>query len=236
LTLGGFPEPFLQNNEREAQRWRKERFDKIIKEDIRDLENIRQLEILQLFVNLLRERVCGIITLSNIAQDLQISPKTAKTWLSIIEKTYIGFTVYPYTKNLPRAIQKPPKFFFYDNADVLNDNGARLENLVATTLLKRLHFQEDYYGDRCELYYLRDKEKREVDFVTVINDKIMDLIEVKSSDDNISSALQYYAEKLKPQRVVQLVGDLPRPYDKNGVQVRHPIDFFKGSFGDNLLS
>lgn len=227
LILGGFPEPFLLGDEREAKRWRKERFDKIIKEDIRDLENIRQLELLQLFVNLLQERVGGLITLSNLAEDLQISPKTAKAWLSILEKTYVGFTVYPYTKNLSRAIQKPPKFFFYDNADATNNQGARLENFVATTLLKRLHFREDYYGDRCKLYYVRDKEKREVDFLTTINDQVIDLIEVKATDQTISSSLKYYNEKLKPQRAIQLVGNLTKAYDKDGIQVRHPIEFFK---------
>lgn len=227
LTLGGFPEPFLGGDLREAKRWRKERFEKIIKEDIRDLENIRELELLQLFVEALRERVGGLITLSNLAEDLQISPKTAKHWLKIIEKVYIGFAVYPYTKNLPRSLQKPPKFFFYDNADVMNDHGARLENFVATTLLKRLHFMEDYYGEQCKLYYVRDKEKREVDFLTTVNDKIMDLIEVKASDDSISNSLKYYADKLQPQRAVQLVGNLKRPYDKNNIQVRNPIDFFK---------
>lgn len=73
LRLGGFPEPFLQNDAREAKRWHKERFERIIKEDIRDTESIRQLEILALFVEALRTRVGGLITLSNVAQDLQIS-------------------------------------------------------------------------------------------------------------------------------------------------------------------
>ena len=227
LRLGGFPEPFLENDAREAKRWRKERFDRVIREDIRDTESIRQLEILALFVEALRTRVGGLITLSNWAQDLQIAPTTAKAWLSLIEKMYIGFVVYPYTKNLPRAIQKPPKFFFYDNADVIDDGGARLENFVATTLIKRLHFREDYHGDVCSLHYIRDKEKREVDFLTVVNGEIEDLIEVKSSDTTVSTALKYYTEKLKPKRAVQLVGDLKRGFDKDNIQVRHPIEFFK---------
>jgi predicted AAA+ superfamily ATPase len=227
LTFGGFPEPFLLADEREAKRWRKERFDRVLKEDIRDLENIRQLEIIKIFVDALRNRVGGLITLSNLAEDLQISPKTAKTWLLLIEKMYLGFAVYPYTKNLPRSLQKPPKFYFYDNADVINDHGARLENLVATTLLKRLQFREDYYGDKCCLYYIRDKEKREVDFVTVVNNEIEDLIEVKSTDADISSALKYYADKLQPKRAIQLVGNLKREYDVGIIQVRHPIEFFK---------
>ena len=226
LTFGGFPEPFLGKDEREAKRWRRERFDRIIKEDIRDLEAIRNLSLLSLFIDSLRERVSGLITLSNIAEDLQISPKTAKNWLSLIERMYIAFSIYPFSKQIPRSIQKPPKVFFYDNADVIDQSGARLENLVATHLLKRLHFLEDYQGSRCSLHYIRDKDGREVDFVTQVDGKVIDLIEVKAKDGDVSSSLKYYAELLKPARAVQIVGDLHRPFHSKGILVTNPIDFF----------
>lgn len=226
LTLGGFPEPFLMGDEREARRWQRERFDRILKEDVRDLESIRNIQLLSLFVDALRERVGSTITLSNIAADLQISPKTAKSWLALIEKMYIAFPIFPYTKNIPRAILKPPKVYFYDNADVIND-GARLENLVATTLLKRLNFIEDYHGYRCNLYYIRDKESREVDFVTQINNEIVELIEVKNSDSTISSNLKYYSQKLNPKQTVQLVGNLKRPYHTDNILVTSITDYFK---------
>jgi predicted AAA+ superfamily ATPase len=226
LVLGGFPEPFLSENEREARRWRRERFDRVLREDIRDLESIRNIQLLSLFVDALRERVGGLVTLSNIAQDLQISPKTAKSWLGVIEKMYLAFSIYPYTQNLPRSIQKPPKVFFFDNADVVGDNGAKLENLVATTLLKRLHFIEDYFGYRCHLHYIRDKEGREVDFVTVIDNKVIDLIEVKSTDATVSSHLKFYSQKLKPERTIQIVGDLKKPFNQNEILVTNPQAFF----------
>lgn len=233
LSIGGFPEPFLMNDEREARRWRRERFDRILKEDVRDLENVRNIQLLTLYVDALRERVGGLITLSNLAEDLQISPKTSKSWLQLIEKMYIAFSVYPYTKNVPRSISKPPKVYFYDNGDVLNDGGARLENLVATTLLKRLHFIEDYHGHRCSLYYIRDKEGREVDFVTVINNEVVDLIEVKTTDSGISSSLKYYANKLKPKQAVQLVANLTRSYDKDNIRVLSPVEFFNAPPWEN---
>lgn len=227
LTIGGFPEPFLLNDEREARRWRRERFDRIIREDVRDLESIRNIQLLALFIDALRQRVGSMITLSNIAEDLQISPKTAKHWLALIERMYLAFAVYPYTKKISRAIQKPPKVYFYDNGDVINNDGARLENLVATTLLKRLNFIEDYHGYRCNLYYIKDKDSREVDFITEINDEIIDLIEVKNSDTGISSHLKYYSEKLKPKNTVQIVGNLKRTFNQDHLLVSNPIDFFK---------
>ncbi|NNM59621.1 MAG: ATP-binding protein [Legionellales bacterium] len=227
LTLGGFPEPFLQADEREARRWRRERFDRVLHEDIRDLEDIRNIQLLQLFVDALRERAGSLITLSNLATDLQISPKTAKTWLSLLERMYLGFAIYPYKTASARSIIKPPKFYFYDNADTVNEPGVRLENLVATTLLKRLQFIEDYYGYRCNLHYIRDKEGREVDFATVIDNKLDQLIEVKYSDAGISKSLQYYTDKLQPKQAVQIVATLKHAYDKNGIRVTNPIEFFK---------
>lgn len=227
LSFGGFPEPFLVADEREAQRWRRERFDRILREDIRDLEFIRNIQLLSLFVDALRERVGSLITFKNIAEDLQISPKTAKNWLLAIEKMYLAFPVYPLVRNVPRAIQKPPKVYFYDNADVIEKNGARLENLVATTLMKRLHFIEDYYGDRCSLHYIRDKDGREVDFVTQINNTVIDLIEVKSSNSDVSSNLKYYSKKLNPKNTVQIVGDLKRTFNQEHILVTNPIEFFK---------
>lgn len=102
----------------------------------------------------------------------------------------------------------------------------RLENLVATHLLKRLHFIEDYFGYRCSLHYIRDKDGREVDFVTVIDNVVTDLIEVKESDTTVSSALKYYSKYLKPKHTIQIVGDLKRPFDQDGILITNPIDFF----------
>ncbi|HSX19979.1 MAG TPA: ATP-binding protein [Gammaproteobacteria bacterium] len=226
MKIGGFPEPFLQNDEREARRWRKERFDKILREDVRDIADVRNLSLLRLFVDALRRRVSHEVVVSNLAGDLQISPTTAQAWLILIQNMYVAFAIYPLTTNIPRAIQKPPKVFFYDNADVLDDHGARLENLVATTLLKRLQFLEDYHGYECELRYIRDKDDREVDFVTIINGEICDLIEVKSADQHISKGLRYYAERLQPKNAVQIVGNLGNGFTKDNIMVVNPIEYF----------
>jgi predicted AAA+ superfamily ATPase len=226
LTFGGFPEPFLLADEREVRRWRRERFDRILREDIRDLEYIREIQLLYLYLDALRERAGGLITFANIARDLQISPKTAKNWLLILERMYMVFPVYPFTTHLSRAIRKPPKVYFYDNADTADNAGVRLENLVAATLIKRLDFIEDYHGYRCQLHYLRDKDGREVDFVTVVDNQIEALIEVKLSDKNISPSLKYYTEKLKPKRAIQLVGNLTRSFDDGQIQVISPQEFF----------
>ncbi len=227
MTLGGFPEPFLSGSEREARCWRRDRLDRVIREDIRDLESIRNIQHLSLFLDLLRSRVGGIVVISNLAGDVQVSPKTAKVWLEILERMYLVFIVRPYTRSLPRAIQKPPKVYFFDNGDVLGDEGPRFENLVAATLLKRLHFLEDFEGYRYELRYIRDKEGREVDFAILREGVLEELIEVKCGDDTPSRSLLYYANKLKPPKVTQLVAGLERSFDYNGIKVTDPITYFR---------
>ncbi len=226
MSVGGFPEPFLANDPREARRWRKERFDRVLLEDIRDLESIRHISSLRLFVDLLRTRVGSLVVLANLARDLQVAPQTAKTWLEALERMYLVFRVAPFTRNLPRAIQKPPKVYFYDNADVPEEGGARFENLVATHLIKRLNLIEDRDGHRCELAYLRDKDGREVDFVILQDGVVKELVEAKLDDARISTSLRYYAEKLQPERATQIVANLRRPWDRDGIHVTSPLHYF----------
>ncbi|MCP5003231.1 MAG: ATP-binding protein, partial [Planctomycetes bacterium] len=223
-TVGGFPEPFLDGNEREARRWRKERFERIIKDDIRDLEPVRSIQDMSLFADLLRTRVGGLVVLNNLATELQVSPKTLKNWLDIFERMYLVFRVRPFTKNISRAVMKPPKVYFFDNSDVIGDEGARFENLVATTLLKRIHYLEDYEGFRYELCFVRDKEGREVDFAIVKEGRIVELIEVKYSKTEISKPLQYYSERLQPEKAIQIVATLKRPYSKGKLVVEGPLE------------
>ncbi len=228
MTVGGFPEPFLEADERQARRWRRERFDRVLREDIRDLDAVRNIQMLGLFLDLLRHRVGNRITLSNMAGDLQISHKTARRWLEVLERMHLVFSVRPYTKSIPRAVLKPPKVYFFDNGDVIGDEGATFENLVATSLLKRLDFMEDWDGRRCSLNYIRDKEGREVDFAIIKDDVLEELVEVKLNDDNISKSLYYYTERLKPRRATQIVANLRAPYDSKGIRVTDPISYFKG--------
>lgn len=226
MTLGGFPEPFVSGDLRESRRWRRERFDRVLREDIRDLESIKNIQGISLLVDLLRTRVGGMIVVSNLAQDLQVAPQTVKSWLDILERMYLIFRVLPYTQSIPRAILKPAKIYFFDNADTIDENGARFENLIATTLLKRLHYLEDYEGYRYELRYIRDKEGREIDFVILKEGIIEELIEVKYSDDSISKSLNYYANKLKPKKTTQIVAKLKHPYDSKGIHVTNPFLYF----------
>jgi len=122
------------------------------------------------------------------------------------------------------------KVYFFDNADVLAGEGEQFENLVATSLLKRLHFLEDREGYRYELRYLRDKEGREIDFVIIKENRVEELIEAKWSDDKISKSLLYYAERLKPEKATQITAHLRRPYSQGRIRVTDPLSYFRLDF------
>jgi predicted AAA+ superfamily ATPase len=219
LERGGFPEPFLETSTVAAQRWKNEHLKLILKEDVRDLTRVRETSLLDLFLTGLRERVGSPIVISNIANDVEVAPKTGKLWLTILEQLYICIVVKPYAKGIDRGLIVPPKVYFYNNTEVEGDIGAKFENLVATHLLKRAHFLEDSTGVPYELRYIRDKEKREVDFLVLKNRKPSVLIECKWSDTNISSSLRYFEKKLPGVKAIQLVGDFNGNVKKDGVQV-----------------
>ena len=143
-----------------------------------------------------------------------------------MEKAYIIFRLNALNRNVRNEIKKGKKVYFYDNGDVIGNEGAVFENLVATQLLKKLHFLEDRDGYRYELRYIRDKEGREVDFAILKEGMIEELIEVKFSDDKISKHLKYYAKKLNPEKATQIVATLKHSYSSGKINVLNPVTYF----------
>ena len=226
MKFGGFPEPFLSGSETENRRWRKERFDRILKDDIRELEVVKEINNISLLVDLLKSRVGSPIVVSNLAKDLQVAPNTVKNWIDILEKMYLVFKVPVYTVKIARSLQKPFRIYFYDNADVDGDEGARFENLVATHLIKMLHYLEDTEGYRCKLFYIRDKDGREVDFCVVIDGKVVELIEAKLNDSVISKSLIYFSERLNPLKSTQVLYSAVTRHKKNNLVLNGIEDEF----------
>ena len=219
LEFGGFPEPFFSQDLTFVKRWRRERVNLIFRQDIRELANIRDINLLEMFYFSLAERVTSEISLNNIARDLEIAPKTAKAWLTLLENTYALFSITPYSKNITKAVTKYPKVYFYDNGEVQGDIGAKLENLVANHLYKKVHFLQDFTGDRYELSYIRDNNGHEVDFVIIKNRKPEILIEVKSGKESREKSLYYFKEKLNPKKSIQLVQNPKEEGTRNGISI-----------------
>jgi predicted AAA+ superfamily ATPase len=228
IALGGFPEPFLGQSEETAKRWRKQHLERIIREDVQDLEPIRDINSLLLLVDLLRERVGSRISYASLAEDLQVSPQTVKSWIQTLEHMYVIFVVTPYHRNLARAILKEPKVYFYDSGAVIGDIGAKLENAVAVCLKKWLYFLEDTKGNETKLCYVRDKERREVDFLIEIDHKLDRLVEVKTSEDSLSPGLHYFQRRLNPRESIQLVQNLARPKTVHGISIVSAANWLAG--------
>lgn len=218
LSAGGFPEAFL--NPKEAARLRNDRMELVTREDLRDLSRVSSWRGPTDLVELLRERVGKPVNYDNLAQALSISPPTAKSWVELLEKLYVIFLLPPYSNRLSRSIRKDRRIYFFDCAAAYDDTGgAQLENLVACSLLKYVQFRKDAAGESWEIFYLRDKESREVDFVVTFNRRVHWLIEVKASDENPGTSLRYYTEKLRPHKALQLVLNLDRAQEKSGIKI-----------------
>ena len=207
LTVGGFPEPFLNGSRRYYTRWRRSHIDLILKEDLRTLTAARDIQSIETMIEMLRTRVGSPVSANALAQDLQKSPNTIQSWLRWLESLYVVFKVVPYHRNIARALLKEPKYYFYDAGLVQGGPGVKLECVVACALLKEVQRRTDVEGEELELRYIRDKDGREVDFAVVEKHAPRHLIEVKWSDAEPSKNLRRFLPEV-PLRRTQVVGEL----------------------------
>jgi predicted AAA+ superfamily ATPase len=219
LRLGGFPEPYLGKDEEAARRWRRTHVDTIIRQDLLDLEKVRDLKSIEILIDLVRARVGTPTSMRSLAGDLQVSPLTVRHWLQILEQLCVVFPVRPFHRNIARSLLKEPKFYFYDVGDVRDDLGARLENLVAASLLRELDLVEDTTGKKTALHYLRDKEKREVDFLAVVDGQPVLMVEVKTGSDSFEKSIFRFRDYLPGVRAVQVVLGLKKAKSSGGVEM-----------------
>jgi predicted AAA+ superfamily ATPase len=207
LKFGGFPEPLLKQSETGLRRWQNQRVERMVKEDIRDIENIRELSLIQVLVDVLPERAGGLLSINSLREDLSVAYKTVMKWVEVLERFYYIFRIYPFYHNKIRSLKKEPKLYLWDWSEIYNNEGARVENIVASHLLKLCHYMNDVYGYKTELYFLRDVEGREVDFLVTENRKPWFAVEVKSSSREISKTLMYFGERLKVPFLYQVVNE-----------------------------
>lgn len=196
FKFGGFPEIFIKKDERALRRWHNERIDRLIKEDIRDIENLRDISALQVLVELLPDKVGSLFSLNSLREDLNVTHKTISLWVDILEKFYYHFRIYPFQSKLIKALRKEPKIYLWDWSEIKDEN-IRLENMIASALLKFCDFLIDTEGYKAKLYYLRDKDQREVDFMVAVDNKPWFCVESKASFKEIPASLKYFAERLK---------------------------------------
>jgi uncharacterized protein len=224
--LGRFSGPFLDQNERRHRLWLRERRNLIIKEDLRDLSRIRMLSQVEELVEILVLRAGGVLSYHSLREDLQVAVESVRQWIDQLQRLYFIYLIRPFAGKLPRALRKEPKIYLWNWSEI-EEEGPRFENLLASHLLKWVHFTQDWGLPPLELHYLRDREKREVDFLLTLNRKPWVLIEAKLSSGKPSPALTYFAERLPAPHKIQVVLNLDRPGLAGDVHVIDAANFLQ---------
>jgi uncharacterized protein len=217
MAYGGFPEPFLAQSARTLRRWQKERLERFFREDVRDLERIRDLSSIEMLADLLPERVGSPLSLNALREDLEVSHRALTQWIEILERLYYVFRVRPFVAPAVRALRRMPKAYLWDSS-LISDQGPRFENLVGLHLLKLCHLLEDREGFDVRLSYLRDRAGREVDFLVTCNRNPWFAVEVKAGETRIDPSLIYFRERLKIPWAYQVVLEGEHDFIQNGVR------------------
>ncbi|OGR97399.1 MAG: hypothetical protein A2V88_07210 [Elusimicrobia bacterium RBG_16_66_12] len=226
--LGGFPEPLLSASDEEADRWRRQYYTDLVREDIMDFSRITEIRVIRLLLEMLRKRVGSPLSFASLANDLQVAPNTIRKYVEILESLHIIFLVRPFHKNIARSMLKEPKAYFYDSGYADGDEGLRLENTVAVSLLKHAQYLQDTKGADISLHYIRTKDGREVDFSLAENGALTHFIEVKLSDGDVSRNLAYFKERHKEVKAVQLVHNARNEQQTGGVSIVRAGDWLAG--------
>ena len=192
---GGFPEPYLRRDVRFTRRWRSTRAAQLLREDVRELTGAQQLGQLEVMARFLTERSGQQLVFGNLARQVRVSADTVQRWVAALSDLHLGFLMRPWFKNVSRSLRKEPKWYLRDWAAV-GDVGQRAETFIACHLLKAVEGWNDLGLGAFELGYLRDKEKREVDFVVVRDGEPWFLVEAKHADAPLSPALAHFQGQL----------------------------------------
>lgn len=225
MRRGGFPEPCLAASDEDAARWRAQYATDLVREDVLEFSRLHEITALKLFLDMLRQRVGSPLSLASIARDLAVAPNTLKRYLDILQALFIVFKVQPWHRNVGRALLQAPKVYFYDTGMVADTPGARLENAVATMLLKHVQFRRDGRGIEGGLHYIRTKDGAEVDFALSENDALTHLVECKHADNSLHKPLHRFATQFAATEAVQLVAELRQEENRDRVSIRRAGDW-----------
>ncbi len=201
---GGFPEPFVVRDRRFSNRWRDLRRQQLLREDLRDLTRVQELGQIAVLETILAERPSAQLIYSGLARDVNVSVDTIRRWVEILCSLHHGFVVRPWFRNVAKALRKEPRWYLTDWSGV-DDPGHRAETFVACHLYKAVQGWRDLGFGRFDLCYLRDKQKREVDFVVVRNNRPWFLVEVKLADTSLSPNLAHFQRQVSAEHAFQAV-------------------------------
>lgn len=189
VIRGGYPR--LYDVEIPASVYYRNYVETYIERDVAELINVSNLGTFKTFLGLCAQACGNLLNISRLAADVGVSTKTVRSWLSVLETSYIVFLLQPYHANIRKRLTKTPKLYFYDTgllchllgiateSELLNSasRGAIYENMVVTETIKR----HNNAGKEPRLAFYRDDEKTEVDLVDATDAHKVELVEIKAS-------------------------------------------------------
>lgn len=220
MQFGTFPEPLFAQNKRKTRLWQRERRERVIREDLRDLTRTVELSKIEMLAALIAPRVGAPTSVAGFRDLLEVSHTTASRWLNWLKELYYVFELKPYSTHIARSLRKEGKLYMWDPAEV-PDEAARFENLVACHLLKACHFWTDSGEGNFDLRYLRNKERQEIDFL-IVRDNVPWLpIEVKLTATTLSPNWRPFLQSLPCKTGLQLYrqGGVRRDFEEGGSHV-----------------
>lgn len=182
FNIGGFPEPFTKGRKTFFTKWAKNYITQIVREDIRSIHDIKDIDNIEILFTLLPSRIGSPLSMNNIAGELQVAFGSVKEWLRLFEVFYLIFRISPWTKRISRSILKEKKLYLFNYPEI-EEEGYRFENMVALELLRTIYNWNEYGYGRFTLHYIRNKEKEEADFLIANNNNPILLLETKFSED-----------------------------------------------------
>ncbi len=227
INLGGFPEPFFGGSEVEARRWSRDYRNRLVRDEVTDLERIQDLGNLELLMIRLPDLVGSPLSINSLREDLQVSHKTVDRWIQAMERLYAIFRISPFGPPGIRAIKKAAKHYHFDWT-LPADPSQRFENMVAAHLIKWVHFIQDTQGRDLELRYFRDTAGREVDFVVIERREVLLAVECKWSDSSVDRSLRYLVKRISPRNSWQITATGTKDYvTHEGIRVAPAIALLK---------
>ncbi len=222
MRLGGFPEPLFAGSQTKADRWRLAYSSRLVREDIRDLERVQDLDKMELLYERLPECVGSVLSINSLREDLEVAFPTVKNWIDILDRTCATFRVAPFGSPRLKAVKKEQKLYLWDWARVDNP-AARFENMVAVHLLRLVHWMQDVEGIPAELRYFRSVVRHEVDFVILKKTVPWMAVEVKWQNQPLDSGLRYFLQRTEVAFAFQISYEGTQDYVPariNGCRVR----------------
>jgi hypothetical protein len=175
-----------------------------VERDVRMIKNIGDMNAFIQFTQLCAGRIGQPLNYASIANDAGISPNTAKSWLSVLESSYILFRLQPFHRNFNKRLVKSPKLYFYDTGVACSLLGIKTQEQVGTHFLKGSLFENlilnefikrfSNRGENRQPFYWQDNRGREIDCVLEEGNRLT-AVEIKAGKTMSASyfeTLQYW--------------------------------------------